>query len=292
MTVIRKLPIGIQDFEKLRTGNFLYVDKTRYLYNLAESGVPYFLGRPRRFGKSLFLSTLKAYFLGKKELFDGLAIAELEKEWIEYPVIYIDLNKASYQSVQTLNAVLDAVLMDYEKEWGVETVSTELSVRFDRVISQAFKKTNRKVVVLIDEYDKPLTGTMDNEKLNDEIREILRGFYGVLKSADAYLRFVFLTGVTKFSKVSVFSELNHLKDISMGFRYTGICGITETELVKYFEPEIKALADKNSMTREEALNRLKTLYDGYHFAKNSDGMYNPFSLLNTFDDMDFGNYWF
>ncbi|MDR0559519.1 MAG: AAA family ATPase, partial [Prevotellaceae bacterium] len=214
MTVIRKLPIGIQDFEKLRTGNFLYVDKTHYLYDLAESGVPCFLGRPRRFGKSLFLSTLKAYFLGKKELFDGLAIAELEKEWIEYPVFYLDFNVESYINIESLHSALDTNLNMLEARWGKDTNEKTPSARLLGLIRRANEQTNRKVVVLVDEYDKPLTGTMDNEKLNDEMREILRGFYGVLKSADAYLRFVFLTGVTKFSKVSVFSELNHLVDIS------------------------------------------------------------------------------
>ncbi|GHT39045.1 ATPase AAA [Bacteroidia bacterium] len=292
MSNSRNLPIGIQDFEKLRTENYLYVDKTQYLYDLATLSVPCFLGRPRRFGKSLFLSTLKAYFLGKKELFEGLAIAGLEKEWTEYPVIYIDFNKAAYTDVKTLNAVLDYILKRYETEWQMTVTTEELSARFDSLIQGMYNKTGRKVVVLVDEYDKPLLGTMDNTETNDEIRTALKGFYGVLKSADAYLRFVLLTGVTKFSKVSIFSDLNQLQDISMDNRYSGICGITEAELIRDFQPELHALANKTGKTYEATLAEMKKRYDGYHFAKESEDIYNPFSLLNTFAKLDFGNYWY
>jgi hypothetical protein len=292
MAPIRKLPIGIQDFEDLRTNGYLYVDKTAYVYRLATTGKPYFLGRPRRFGKSLFLSTLKTYFLGKKDLFNGLAIAELEKDWTEYPVFHIDLNKAAYSHEQTLYVVLDAILKKYEQIWQVDSIAGELSVRFDNLIQKAYEETGRKVVVLVDEYDKPLVNTLDKKELNESMRNILKGFYGVLKSADANLRFVFLTGVTKFSKVSVFSDLNHLEDISMDENYAGICGLSESELPVYFQPEIENLAERHKWTYEATLAELKKRYDGYHFAKESEGMYNPFSLLNTFAKRDFGNYWF
>ncbi|GHT62460.1 hypothetical protein AGMMS50239_15840 [Bacteroidia bacterium] len=292
MSINRKLPIGIQDFEKLRTGDNIYVDKTMYIHKLVQSDAPYFLGRPRRFGKSLFLSTLKAYFLGKKELFEGLAMAGLEKDWVEYPVIYIDFNKAVYTNVKTLNVVLDSILSDYEKEWEVETIADELSVRFDRLIKRAYEMTGHKVVILVDEYDKPLLGTMDKLDVNDEIRTVLKGFYGVLKNADAYLHFVFLTGVTKFSKVSIFSDLNQLQDISMNEKYAGICGISKDELVRNFQPEIANLAKKQKLTYDETLAELKKRYDGYHFARESEDIYNPFSLLNTFERLDFGHYWY
>ena len=292
MNTIRKLPIGIQDFEKLRKGNNVYVDKTMHICKLLQSDAPYFLGRPRRFGKSLFLSTLKAYFEGKKELFEGLKIAELEKEWMEYPVIYLDFNKESYSDIHSLEIVIDDILQKYEQQYEVSFISKSLSVRFANVISQAHKKSGEKVVVLIDEYDKPLISSIDNPDLNKTMRTILKGFYGVLKAEDAHLKFVFLTGVTKFSQVSVFSDLNQLVDISLNEKYAEICGISETELLQNFQPEIQALADKRKLTYEEAFAKLKKLYDGYHFAKESTDIYNPFSVLNTFDSLDFGYYWF
>ncbi|GHV30853.1 ATPase AAA [Bacteroidia bacterium] len=292
MSSNRKLPVGIQDFEKLRTGNNVYVDKTQYIYKLIQSDAPYFLGRPRRFGKSLFLSTLKAYFLGKKELFDGLAIAGLEKEWTEYPVFYIDFNVGIYTDTQSLRDSLHTKLARLEEQWGKEVEEKDFAGRFEGLIRRAYEQTGNKVVVLVDEYDKPLLGTMDDLQVNDEIRKILKGFYGVLKSSDAYLRFVFLTGVTKFSKVSVFSDLNQLQDISMRNQYAGICGISEPELIKNFQPEITALAEEEELTYEETLAKLKKHYDGYHFSENSEDMYNPFSLLNTFEARKFRDYWY
>ncbi|GHT54368.1 hypothetical protein FACS189446_3840 [Bacteroidia bacterium] len=292
MSTHRKLPIGIQDFEKLRTGNNVYVDKTLYIYKLIQSDAPYFLGRPRRFGKSLFLSTLKAYFLGKKELFEGLAIAGLEKEWAEYPVFYIDFNVGIYTNTQSLRDSLHTKLARLEEQWGKEVEEKDFAGRFEGLIRRAYEQTGNKVVVLVDEYDKPLLGTMDDLQVNDEIRKILKGFYGVLKSSDAYLRFVFLTGVTKFSKVSVFSDLNQLQDISMDNQFSGICGITETELIRNFQPELHALAEKTGKTYEETIFEMKKCYDGYHFAKESEDMYNPFSVLNTFARLDFGEYWY
>jgi len=288
----RKLPVGIQDFEDLRTTGYLYVDKTAYIYRLATTGKPYFLGRPRRFGKSLLVSTLKAYFLGKKELFEGLAIYDLEKEWIEYPVFHLDMNVESYLNLGSLYSALNANLKVLETKWGKEDSEESPAVRFMTLIRRAYEQTGRKVVVLIDEYDKPLLGTMDDLNVNDDIRKVLKGFYGVLKSADAYLRFVFLTGVTKFAKVSVFSDLNHLADISLDRRYAAICGISETELADFFEPEINALADELEKTYDDTLYELKKHYNGYHFSEKTEGMYNPFSLLRTFAEGRIRDYWF
>jgi len=292
MNTVRKLPIGIQDFEYLRKDNCLYVDKTQYIYQLLQHGKPYFLGRPRRFGKSLFLSTLKAFFEGKKELFEGLKIAELENDWTQYPVIYLDFNKSSYIDIRSLEVVVDDILQKYEQQYSVSFIAEELSVRFANVIEQAHKKTGMGVVVLIDEYDKPLISSIDNVDLNKDVRTILKGFYGVLKAMDYALKFVFLTGVTKFSKVSVFSDLNHLEDISLDESFAEICGISEMELLQNFQPEIQALADKQNLTYEQAFAELKKRYDGYHFAKVSADIYNPFSVLKTFKKLDFAYYWF
>jgi len=292
MNTIRKLPIGIQDFEYLRTYNFVYVDKTQYVYQLAHFGKPYFLSRPRRFGKSLFLSTLKAYFEGKKELFEGLKLAELEKDWIKYPVIYIDFNVGLLTRAENVANTIKKQLEELTVLWDNNCDYEDLAIKFKAVIKAAYEQTGQKVVVLIDEYDKPLINTMDDHKANEEIRTVLKSFYGVLKSADSYLRFVFLTGVTKFSKVSIFSDLNQLMDISLDKRFSEICGISETEMLQNFQPEIHALAEANKLTYEGALAKLKKLYDGYRFAKVSADIYNPFSLLNTFSKLDFAYYWF
>jgi hypothetical protein len=292
MTAIRKLPVGIQDFEDLRTNGYLYVDKTEYVYQLTRVSYPYFLGRPRRFGKSLFLSTLKAYFLGKKELFEGLAIAELEKDWTEYPVFHLDMNVESYTDTVSLDNALNTNLKILESRWGKDETDTTPASRLLGLINRASEKTGRKVVVLVDEYDKPLVNTLDNKEVNKAMRDTLIGFYCVLKSADANLRFVFLTGVTKLTKVSVFSDLNHLVDISLDENYAGICGISESEMITCFQPEIENLAEKQNLTFDATLTELKKRYNGYRFAKKSESMYNPFSLLNTLDKRDFGNYWF
>jgi hypothetical protein len=289
---MRKLPIGIQDFEYLRTNNFVYVDKTQYVYQLAHYGKPYFLGRPRRFGKSLFLSTLKVYFEGRKELFQGLKIAELEKEWTKYPVFFLYFNVGLQTSVENVAECINVKIKELEQLWGQTTDTADLANRFKVVIKSAYEQTGKQVVILIDEYDKPLINTMENPTANEEIRTLLKSFYGVLKSADAYLRFVFLTGVTKFSKVSIFSDLNQLVDISLDKRFAEICGISELELLQNFQPEIQALAEANNLTYEQAFAELKKRYDGYHFAKVSTDIYNPFSLLNTFGKLDFAYYWF
>ncbi|MDR1636405.1 MAG: AAA family ATPase, partial [Treponema sp.] len=235
--VTRKMPIGIQDFEDIRTNAYVYVDKTAYIYRLVSEGKPYFLGRPRRFGKSLLLSTMKAYFLGKKDLFleaggrPRLAIADLEKDWAEYPVFHIDLNVDKYDSPAALESALGTNLRPLEERWGKNPEEDTASARFIGLIRRACEKSGRKVVVLVDEYDKPLLETLEDSELNEEIRKGLKAFYGVLKTADPWLRFVFLTGVTKFSQVSVFSDLNQLRDISLEDVYAGICGISPAELV-------------------------------------------------------------
>jgi hypothetical protein len=287
----KTMPVGIQDFEKLRTGGCLYVDKTEYVFQLTRTESPYFLGRPRRFGKSLFLSTLKAYFLGKKELFDGLKIAELEKEWTEYPVFHLDMNVTGYLNIDSLYSALNTNLRILEEKWGKEEGEEDPAARFYGLIRRAYEKKGRKVVVLVDEYDKPLLNLLDDPDEDNPIRKLLKGFYGILKSADAYLRFVFLTGVTKFSKVSVFSDLNHLTDISLNADYAAVCGISETEL-DGFKPEITALAGKLGLSYEETLAELKKRYNGYRFTEESEGIYNPYSLLRTFVEGKLRDYWF
>ncbi|MDR0878019.1 MAG: ATP-binding protein [Treponema sp.] len=306
---LRKLPIGIQDFETLRTEGYVYVDKTPWIHRLISEGNPYFLGRPRRFGKSLLVSTLKAYFLGKRELFEaieansqfagqpGLAIAEIEKDWIVHPVFHIDLNVENYTDLKSLESGLNANLQPLEEQWGRDPGAQTLSTRFLSLIRRAYEKSGRKVAVLIDEYDKPLLSTFgpptgDNPAVQEEIRKSLKAFYGVLKSAGPWLKFVLLTGVTKFSQVSVFSDLNQLRDISMSEAYAGLCGITAAELTGNFETELHVLAEKNDMTYEGALEEMQRFYNGYHFAGDGESVFNPFSVLNTLADSFFGDYWF
>ena len=288
----RNLPIGIQDFKYIRDYDCVYVDKTAYVYRMAKQGKPYFLSRPRRFGKSLLLSTLKAYFEGNKELFKGLAIDELEKEWTEYLVFLIDLNVGEYDSVASLQASLNSQLRVLESKWGAKAQGDPLSSRFESLIHRAAEQTGKKVVVLIDEYDKPLVQHLENDSIQGEFRAVLKSFYGVLKSADPWLRFVFITGVTKFSHVSIFSDMNQLDDISMEKNYAGICGITERELTETFEHEIQQLAGGNNITRDETLVEMRKRYNGYRFALDSEPVYNPFSVLNTLKKQTFGYYWF
>jgi hypothetical protein len=295
---MRKIPIGIQHFEGLRENGYVYVDKTAYVHRLAAVGKFYFLSRPRRFGKSLFLSTLKAYFQGKRELFEEaegrprLAIADLETEWPEHPVFHIDLNGGLYASPSGLESALGSNLRPLEECWDRNPEEDTVSARFLGLIQRAAEKSGRKVVVLIDEYDKPLLETMDNPELHEELRRGLKAFYGVLKAADPWLRFAFLTGVTKFSQVSVFSDLNQLWDISLDRDFAGVCGITLPELTGTFEPELKLLAQENNMSYDEALAETQKRYNGYHFSRNSEGVFNPFSILNTFASRDFRYYWF
>nr|WP_302829060.1 ATP-binding protein [uncultured Bacteroides sp.] len=292
MGQVRKLPIGIQTFEEIRKDNYLYVDKTAMVYRIANVGKPYFLSRPRRFGKSLLISTFEAYFQGRKDLFQGLAIEKLETEWKEYPVFHLDLNAEKYDTKEALEQVLSRSLSLWEDRWGKDAAEDTLASRFAGVLRRTYERTGKQAVVLIDEYDKPLLQAILDEPLLEEYRRTLKAFYGVLKSADRYLRFVFLTGVTKFALVSVFSDLNQLNDISMKPAYATVCGITKDELVETFAPEINALGQKNELAFDETVRRLASLYDGYHFEESAEGVFNPFSLLNVFDSCKFDNYWF
>ena len=302
MNLYRKLPVGIQSFEKLRTDKYLYVDKTEHLFRLILTSSPYFLSRPRRFGKSLFLSTLAAYFLGKKDLFQGLYIEKAEEEraksegsetWTEYPVLYLDFNMGRYDLPDSLNESLEFFLQNEEKRLGLKTSRLSFGKRFAFLIQKAYEKTGKKVVILVDEYDKPLLQTMYvNEALNEEFRSTLKSFYSVLKTCDQYIRFSFLTGVTKFSKISIFSDLNNLQDISLHESYSSICGITEKELHLTFKPEIEALAEKEKISYESCVELLKKRYDGYLFAGVGESVYNPFSVLNVFSANNAGSYWF
>ena len=302
MNISRKLPIGIQSFEKLRRDRYLYVDKTAFVWNLIQSSNPYFLSRPRRFGKSLFLSTLAAYFLGQKELFKGLYLEKVEEEqalqekrtaWEAYPVLYLDFNAKNYIDEQALMDILHLHLNEWETQYAMPKTAGAPEDRFRLLIAALFKQTGKQVVILVDEYDKPLLQTMGvNEPLNEQYRNILKTFYSIIKTCDQYIRFAFLTGVTKFSKISIFSDLNNLEDISLRTDYAGICGITEQELVQNFAPEIETLSSKEGLSCTETLAALKKQYDGYLFAKAGESVYNPFSLLNAFKAKDLGCYWF
>lgn len=291
-TLSRKLPVGIQTFEKLREEGCLYVDKTALVWQLASTATPYFLSRPRRFGKSLLLSTFESYFRGRKDLFEGLAIEKLETEWAEYPILHLDLNAEKYDAPERLGIILERHIVQWEKQYGTDQGEESYAARFYGIIRRAYEKTGRGVVVLIDEYDKPLLQAILNAELTEAYKNALKAFYGVLKSADRYLRFVFLTGVTKFAQVSVFSDLNQLNDISMKPQYATLCGITKEELVKVFTPELEELSKQNNLTFEETVEKMTAMYDGYHFNEFAEGMFNPFSVLNVFDGYQFKYYWF
>ncbi len=292
MTERRNLPIGIQTFEELITKNCVYIDKTHFIQNLTSVGKPYFLSRPRRFGKSLFLSTLKSYFEGRSDLFENLAISRIETEWKKYPVLHFDFNVGDFTNEERFCDSLDKKLSDYEEIYGVNGAKT-FADRFSDLLKIAHKKTGLQAVVLVDEYDKPLLDAIDDEELVDTFRKKLKSFYGVLKGEYAYIRFVFITGVTRFDKVSIFSDLDNLRDISMSEEFSAICGITQEELETNFVPEIENMAEKNEITKEECLAILKKNYDGYHFSENvKTDIYNPFSLLNAFSDLKFSSYWF
>lgn len=287
-----KYPIGIQDFEKLRTNGYSYVDKSRFVYKLATEGEYYFLSRPRRFGKSLFLSTLEAYFQGKKELFEGLAIYDLETDWKKYPIFHIDLNTANFREKDSLYMVLNDYLTTWESKYGARESEATLALRFKGVIARAAEKEGCGVVILIDEYDKPILQTLRDPELQAEHRAQLKAFYSVLKTQDRYIKFAFLTGVTKFGKVSVFSDLNNLTDISMDHRYISICGMTEKELLTNFKEGIGELASANEDNETETIDKLRMRYSGYHFEENSEEIYNPFSVLNTLANSRYDDYWF
>ena len=299
----RVLPIGGQDFSDLRRNGFIYVDKTHFVADLVSASKYYFLSRPRRFGKSLFLSTLKAYFEGKKESFEGLylekweeaqAVQEGREAWQQYPVLYLDLNAKNYENRDKLLSILDAHLSLWEKEYLVTEVTDDPEGRLQYLLRHIYETTDRQIIVLIDEYDKPLLSTFEDDakELNESYRKILKGFFAVLKSGDPYLRFVFITGVTRFSKVSLFSDLNNLYDLSSDAAYSAICGITEAELQANFQPEITSLGEKQNLNYEATLARLKQEYDGYLFVDGGEHVYNPFSLLNAFSRRDFRDHWF
>lgn len=292
INVDRKLPIGIQTFEKLRKEDYLYVDKTEFVWKMACTSTPYFLSRPRRFGKSLLLSTLEAFFEGKKELFEGLAIEKYEKDWITYPILHLDLNARKYETPADLLAMLNQYLEKWELLYGNDKQERSPEERFAYIIERASIITGKNVVVLVDEYDKPLLQAMQNEPLLEAYRSILKAFYGVLKSADRYLRFAFLTGVTKFAQVSVFSDLNQLQDISMWYDYATVCGITKDELTVSFQPELEILSKVNDLSYQDTVDEMTRLYDGYHFHPAGDGVFNPFSVLNALKAKEFNDYWF
>lgn len=288
----KKYPIGVQNFESLRSDGYVYVDKTDMIYALASSGRYYFLGRPRRFGKSLLLSTLEAYFQGKRELFKGLAIEKLEKDWTVYPVLHLDLNAKKFDAGEDLIRLIDRQLLVYEGMYGKCDADETIDDRFVSLIRNAFNKTGRRVVVLVDEYEKPILQAIGRPELQDEYRNTLKAFYGVLKSMDGYVRFALLTGVTKFGKVSVFSDLNNLEDISMSRDYATVCGITEAELHAYFDEDLRGMSVELGKTYDEICSEMRKRYDGYHFACDATGMYNPFSALSTLKRKEFGSYWF
>ena len=285
-------PIGIQNFESLRKDGYFYIDKTALIYQLVQTGRYYFLSRPRRFGKSLLLSTLEAYFEGKKELFEGLDIEKSEEKWTKYPVLHLDLNAKKFDTTDDLIRLIDRQLLIYEAEYGSSDADRSIDDRFFTLIRLAYEKTGQRVVILIDEYDKPMLQAIGNQELQKEYRNALKPFYGVLKTMDGCIKFALLTGVTKFGKVSVFSDLNNLNDLSMWNKYIDICGISDKELQENLEEEMHEFAEAQGMTYEQFRDKLREYYDGYHFTQNSIGIYNPFSLLNAFDRKEFGSYWF
>lgn len=287
-----KYPIGIQSFEKLRENGMLYVDKTDLVYRLATERGYCFLSRPRRFGKSLLISTLEAYFQGKKELFKGLAMEKLEKDWVQYPVLHLDLNGGNYKEEQELERVLNKFFTQWERLYGSDSVEETLSLRFGGIIRRAYETTGKPVVILVDEYDKPLLQNLGNEELHEKFRNLMRGVFSQLKSQDRCIRFVLFTGVTKFSRVSVFSDLNNLKDLTLEPLYETLCGISQGEVDSYFAESLQEMADANDYTLEEAKRKLAEKYDGYHFSRRLTDMYNPFSLLNAFDSLSYQSFWF
>ena len=289
---LKKCPLGVQTFEKVISEDLLYVDKTQYIYSLAQNYRYVFLSRPRRFGKSLLVSTLHSYFAGKKELFKGLAIEHLETEWAEHPVLHFDMSLGKHMDKEQLERFLGGRLAFEERKYGIDNPATDINDRFTNLIVAAYEKTGRKVVVIIDEYDAPLLDVVHEDELLPQLRQVMRNFYSPLKACDPYLRFVFLTGITKFSQMSIFSELNNLTNISMDAEYAGICGITEEELTAQLADYVEAIAESQGKTHEVVLQQLKQNYDGYHFSWPSPDIFNPFSLLTAFAKRKIGSYWF
>ena len=289
---LKKCPLGVQTFEKVISEDLLYVDKTQYIYSLAQNYSCVFLSRPRRFGKSLLASTLHSYFSGKKELFKGLAIERLETEWAEHPVLHFDMSLGKHMGKEQLERFLGERLVFEERKYGIDNPATDINDRFTNLIVAAYEKTGRQAVVLIDEYDAPLLDVVHEDEQLPQLRQVMRNFYSPLKACDPYLRFVFLTGITKFSQMSIFSELNNLTNISMDAEYAGICGITEEELTGQLSDYVDSIADNQGKTHDEVLQQLKKNYDGYHFSWPSPDIFNPFSLLTAFAKRKIGSYWF
>ena len=290
-----KYPLGIQTFSEIIEGHYLYVDKTALVYKLANYGKFHFLSRPRRFGKSLLVTTLQAYFEGRRELFKGLAVEKLEQEWTVYPVLHIDMSGSKYYRIENLHAALDNLLYSYEKLYHVEKsemASHAYGQRLKNVIEVVARQTGKKVVVLIDEYDAPMHDSINNRELQEEIRNIIRDFFSPLKQQDANLRFVFITGISKFSQLSIFSELNNLKILTMKDEFATVCGFTHEELLLNYKDGIEELAEKNDLTFDLAVEELRKHYDGYHFSAKGAGVYNPYSIINALDDKSLTSYWF
>lgn len=290
----RLFPVGRQDFAEIRTeGNFLYVDKTEYVYRMTHSDAKFiFLSRPRRFGKSLLVSTLKYYFQGRKELFQGLAIDSLEKEWVEYPVLHFDMSIAKHMEREQLEAALGNQLSWHEREYGIVPQDKDANLRLKNLIETLYRQTGRQVVILIDEYDAPLLDLVHEDTALPVLRNVMSNFYSPLKACDQYLKFVFMTGITKFSQLSIFSELNNIRNISMDTSYAAVCGITEEEMLTQMSADIDMVAGEMALSREQLLEKLKSYYDGYHFTWPSPDIYNPFSLVCAFADRKIGSYWF
>ena len=289
---LKRLPVGIQTFEKIRENDMLYIDKTGYIWNMIHLSNYIFLSRPRRFGKSLLVSTLQAYYEGRKDLFKGLFIETVEKDWTEYPVLRLSMASGKHMEKEQLERYLGNRLAEYEGKYGITNPATDNNDRFTALIQAAYEKTGKKVVILIDEYDAPLLDVVHEKETLPVLRNVMRNFYSPLKDCDPYLQFVFLTGITKFSQLSIFSELNNLKNISMRTDYAAVCGITEEEMLTQMSDYIDDFAEAQQITREGAIEGLKQQYDGYHFTWPSPDIYNPFSLLNAFQDHDYTNYWF
>ena len=289
----RPYPVGIQTFEKLRKGGYLYVDKTSYIVDFRQKKMSYvFLSRPRRFGKSLFASTLQAYFEGRKELFEGLAIADYETEWVKHPVLHFDLSGAKHMDAKHLEVFLADMLTDAEEVYGYKSEKADANIRLKDLVKRAYEQTAQKVVVIIDEYDAPLLDVVHEKESLQELRYIMQNFYSPLKMLDPYLEFTFLTGITKFSQLSIFSELNNLDNISMFDQYSAICGISKTELTTVMHPDVENLGRALGLTYEECLEQLRIYYDGYHFSKNSEDVFNPFSLIKAMNAQNIASYWF
>ncbi|MDE6548776.1 MAG: ATP-binding protein [Muribaculaceae bacterium] len=287
-----KYPIGIQTFSKIVSGGYMYVDKTHLVYDVTDRYDYVFLSRPRRFGKSLLMSTIEAYFRGEKDLFDGLALEKLEKDWVSYPVFRFDFSPANYINTSRLLSLIEGCLKSIAQDYSLSIDRSDYSQIFASLIKQAFLKYGKKVVILIDEYDKPLLDCLHDHDLNEKLKGELRSFYSVIKASDQYIKFAMLTGITKFGKLSIFSGMNNLKDISLIPRYNDICGISESEFHRNFRASIESFAEEHDISEEEAWSAFRTKYDGYHFASKGEGIYNPFSVINAFDDNELDDYWF